>query len=289
MAPAEFEDSPNGLKLFGPMETGGPFLPRTPFLKFFLVGLVMTDKGRNMDDVMIRFEHVTKVYDGWEAIRDFSLEVRRGEFLTIVGSSGGGKTTLLKMVNGLIRPDGGRILIQGENIAGMDLVRLRRNIGYAIQGVGLFPHMTVWRNITYVPSLQSKTDKERTRRAVRRLMDLVGLDGDLALRYPGELSGGQQQRVGIARALAASPDILLMDEPFGAVDEITRKMLRDEITRLYRELGVTILFVTHDIREALKLGTRVLVMNGGKAAQIGTPAQIRNTPADDFVRELVTL
>lgn len=240
--------------------------------------------GRN---TIIRYEHVTKNYDARPVLKEFCLDIERGEFLTIIGSSGSGKTTMLKMVNGLIRPDSGAVFVNGDDVAQLDLVQLRRNIGYAIQGAGLFPHMNIWKNIAYVPSLLNKSDKARTCRAVRKLMDVVGLDDDMAARYPSELSGGQQQRVGIARALAASPGILLMDEPFGAVDEITRRMLQDEIRRIHRELEVTILFVTHDIREALILGARVLVMREGEIAQCAAPDTIRNAPADDFVRELV--
>lgn len=240
-----------------------------------------------VEDVAIRFEQVSKLYEGRAVLRDFSLDVPRGSFLTVIGSSGSGKTTMLKMVNGLNKPDAGRVLVNGQDVAEVDRIALRRNIGYAIQGTGLFPHMTVWKNIAYVPELLNGADKARTAAAVRRLMDVVGLDAGLASRYPAELSGGQQQRVGIARALAAAPDILLMDEPFGAVDEITRKMLQDEILRIHRELGVTVLFVTHDIREAMKLGDQVLVMRDGVIAQHGSPADIRNAPADAFVRELV--
>lgn len=240
-----------------------------------------------VEDVAIRFEQVSKLYEGRAVLRDFSLDVPRGSFLTVIGSSGSGKTTMLKMVNGLNKPDAGRVLVNGQDVAEVDRIALRRNIGYAIQGTGLFPHMTVWKNIAYVPELLNGADKARTAAAVRRLMDVVGLDAGLASRYPAELSGGQQQRVGIARALAAAPDILLMDEPFGAVDEITRKMLQDEILRIHRELGVTVLFVTHDIREAMKLGDRVLVMRDGTIAQHGSPDDIRNSPADAFVRELV--
>lgn len=244
----------------------------------------MTDKTP-----IIRFEHVHKDYGERSALADFSLDIDTGEFLTVVGGSGGGKTTMLKMINGLIRPDTGKIFIRGEDIAGMDLVRLRRNIGYVIQGTGLFPHMTIWQNIAYVPSLLNRRQKGRTKAAVERLMDIMELTPDMANRYPSELSGGQQQRVGIARALAASPDIVLMDEPFGAVDEITRKTLQTEILRLHKKLGLTIVFVTHDIREALHLGSRVLVMNDGRLAQVGTSDEILASPADNFVAELVTL
>lgn len=239
------------------------------------------------NDIAIRFEHVTKSYGEREILNDFNLEIRRGEFLTIIGSSGSGKTTVLKLINGLISPTFGIIYVDGKDISKEDQTLLRRNIGYVIQGIGLFPHMTVRKNIAYVPSLLNHRDKERTRRAVERLIGVVGLEQDMLDRYPSELSGGQRQRVGIARALAANPDILLMDEPFGAVDEITRKMLQNEILRIHDQLGVTIVFITHDIKEALKLGTRVMVMNKGHVEQFDIPDNIRKAPATPFVKELV--
>lgn len=239
------------------------------------------------NDIAIRFEHVTKSYGEREILNDFNLEIQRGEFLTIIGSSGSGKTTVLKLINGLISPTFGIIYVDGKDISKEDQTLLRRNIGYVIQGIGLFPHITVRKNIAYVPSLLNHRDKERTRRAVERLIDVVGLEQDMLDRYPSELSGGQRQRVGIARALAANPDILLMDEPFGAVDEITRKMLQNEILRIHDQLGVTIVFITHDIKEALKLGTRVMVMNKGHVEQFDTPDNIRKAPATPFVKELV--
>ena len=241
-----------------------------------------------MSESIIRFVDVTKAYDDEAILERFSLDIGRGEFLTIIGSSGCGKTTLLKMINGLLIPDKGTVFVQGRDISKTDLIALRRNIGYAIQGVGLFPHMTVRKNIAYVTSLLNKQNRQKTEAAVSRLVKIVGLDESLLERYPSELSGGQQQRVGIARSLAAAPDILLMDEPFGAVDEITRRMLQDEIMRIHRELGVTIVFITHDIREALKLGSRVAVMDHGGLVQIDTPENIRKHPATDFVKELVS-
>lgn len=241
-----------------------------------------------MSESIIRFVDVTKAYDDEAILERFSLDIGRGEFLTIIGSSGCGKTTLLKMINGLLIPDKGTVFVQGRDTSKTDLIALRRNIGYAIQGVGLFPHMTVRKNIAYVPSLLNKQNRQKTEAAVSRLVKIVGLDESLLERYPSELSGGQQQRVGIARSLAAAPDILLMDEPFGAVDEITRRMLQDEIMRIHRELGVTIVFITHDIREALKLGSRVAVMDHGGLVQIDTPENIRKHPATDFVKELVS-
>lgn len=235
---------------------------------------------------MIEFQHVKKAYGEKTVLKDFSLTVEKGEFVTIVGSSGCGKTTALKLVNGLLAPDGGEILVYGENIRRKDQTQLRRNIGYAIQGSVLFPHMTVEQNISYVPNLLNKKDRKKTREAVAKWMKIVGLDNDLRERFPSELSGGQQQRVGIARALAASPEILLMDEPFGAVDEITRGQLQTEIRRIHSQTGITVLFVTHDISEAMKLGTRVLVMDKGEIEQYASPEELLRHPATDFVRKL---
>lgn len=236
----------------------------------------------------VEYRHVRKDYNGVTIIPDFSLTIEKGEFVTIIGSSGCGKTTLLKMVNGLVKPTSGEILVSGENIKRTDLITLRRNIGYAIQGSVLFPHMTVEKNIAYVPNLLNGRDKVKTNAAVSKWMKLVGLDEALRRRYPDQLSGGQQQRVGIARALAASPDVLLMDEPFGAVDEITRGSLQDEIRRIHNETGITILFVTHDINEALKLGTNILVMDCGEVLQYGAPEQVKAHPVNDRVRALTT-
>jgi osmoprotectant transport system ATP-binding protein len=191
------------------------------------------------------------------------------------------------MINGLIKPTDGDILINGESINGMDMIQLRRNIGYAIQGSVLFPHMTVEQNVSYVPNLLNKRNKEKTKAAVSKWMHIVGLEEELKHRYPAELSGGQQQRVGIARALAASPDILLMDEPFGAVDEITRGQLQSELHRIYEQTKITILFVTHDISEALKLGTKVLAMDQGEIQQFAPPAELLKSPATDYVKKLV--
>ena len=235
---------------------------------------------------IIRFEHVDKAYNDNTVLTDFNLDIMQGEFLTVIGSSGSGKTTMLKMINGLLLPDAGTVSVEGNDITKTDLIQLRRNIGYVIQSIGLFPNMNVWKNIAYVPNLLNKQDKERTKAAVKRLMEMMGLDDELAARYPSELSGGQQQRVGIARALAASPYILLMDEPFGAVDEITRHMLQQEIARIHKELSVTIVFITHDIHEALTLGTHVLVMHEGQIQQLGTPDEIKQNPATPYVAEL---
>ncbi len=234
----------------------------------------------------IEYKNICMSYNGKKIIENFNLEIEKGEFVTIIGSSGCGKTTILKMVNKLIVPTSGNIIVCGECTNSRDIIELRRSIGYAIQGSVLFPHLTVEKNIAYVPNLISK-DKNMTERAVKKWMKIVGLDESLRKNYPDQLSGGQQQRVGIARALAGEPEIVLMDEPFGAVDEITRATLQDEIIRIHKETGVTIMFVTHDINEALKLGTKVLVMNNGKIQQYGTPSEIRDNPANEFVKALL--
>ena len=235
---------------------------------------------------MIRFEHVNKSFGAEKVLVDFSLHIEEGEFLTVIGRSGCGKTTMLRMINGLQIPDSGKVLVEGQDVAKADLIALRRRIGYVIQNKGLFPHMTVEENITYVPVISGKKDKQENRKLALRLLQTVGLAQEMADRYPAELSGGQQQREGIARALAADAKILWMDEPFGALDEITKRAMQDEMLSLQKKLHMTIVFITHDIREAMKLGDRVLVMEKGRIAQIGTPQEIREYPADDFVREL---
>lgn len=236
---------------------------------------------------IITLEHVTKSFDGQKILEGFNLSVREGEFLTVIGRSGCGKTTMLKLMNGLLTPDNGKVYVEGKNIAETDIISLRRRIGYVIQNRGLFPHMTVEKNITYVPVISGKKNKKENHDLALRLLKLVGLEEEKLQRYPAELSGGQQQRVGIARALAANPKILLMDEPFGALDEITRQTMQDEILRLQKELGLTIIFITHDIREAMKLGDRVMVMEGGKMIQLDTPENICRVPADSFVSDLI--
>jgi osmoprotectant transport system ATP-binding protein len=236
---------------------------------------------------VIHFEGVSKAFGKNLILSDFNLKINKGEFLTIIGSSGCGKTTVLKLINGLLTPEGGKVHVNGEDISRINQIELRRRVGYVIQGVGLFPHMNIRKNIAYVPNLIKKDDKSKIESKVEKLIKVVGLSEDMLERYPSELSGGQRQRVGLARALAASPEILLMDEPFGAVDEITRKLLQEEILRIYKEFNVTIVFITHDIKEALKLGTRVLVMDKGKIIQIGPPSEIKERPKTDFVRELI--
>lgn len=240
------------------------------------------------EKIVIRFDQVYKSYGNTHVLDDLNLAIYKGEFITVIGSSGSGKTTMLKMINGLLAPTSGKVYVEGRDISKENQTLLRRNIGYVIQGIGLFPHLTIRKNISYVPELLNRRDKAKTARAVESLIRLMGLDREMLDRYPAELSGGQRQRVGIARALAARPDILLMDEPFGAVDEITRKRLQNEIARIHREMNVTIVFITHDIQEALRLGTRVLVMNRGKIEQQGTPEEIKNFPATSFVQALVS-
>lgn len=235
---------------------------------------------------IIRLEHVTKSFGGQKVLDDLSLSVNEGEFLTVIGRSGCGKTTMLRLINGLQKPDSGKVYVEDEDVANTDLIALRRRIGYVIQNKGLFPHMTVEKNISYVPVISGKKNKEENHRQALRLLKLVGLEETMAGRYPSELSGGQQQRVGIARALASDAKILLMDEPFGALDEITKRAMQDEVLSLQAQLHMTIVFITHDIREAMKLGDRVLVMEQGKIAQLDTPEMILRHPADDFVREL---
>lgn len=236
---------------------------------------------------MIRLEHVTKSFDNQTVLDDFSISIEEGEFLTVIGRSGCGKTTMLKTINGLHRPEQGRVYVEGKDISKEDLIAVRRRIGYVIQNKGLFPHMTVEKNITYVPVISGKKEKKANHELACRLIKTVGLDPSMLSRYPSELSGGQQQRVGIARALAADAKILLMDEPFGALDEITKQAMQDEILNLQKKLGITIVFITHDIREAMKLGSRVLVMDKGKIVQLDTPEKIKNEPANEFVYQLV--
>jgi osmoprotectant transport system ATP-binding protein len=238
---------------------------------------------------MIRLAGVGKTYaDGTVAVRQLDLDVRRGELVCLVGPSGCGKSTTLKMINRLIEPTTGTIEIDGTDVTGQDPVQLRRGIGYVIQQVGLFPHQKVVTNVMTVPLLYGESKATARARALE-LLDLVGLDpATYADRYPHQLSGGQQQRVGVARALAANPPVLLMDEPFGAVDPLIRLRLQDEFLRLHAELGVTVVFVTHDIDEAVRLGDRVAVFAaGGRLAQYDTPARLLGRPADDFVADFV--
>ena len=215
------------------------------------------------------------------------MDIQDGEFISVIGGSGSGKTTVLKLINGLLIPDQGEIHVQNKDIRKVDQNELRRNIGYVIQSIGLFPHMTIEENIGYVLSL-TKQDSSLIQKRVKEMMDIMKLEEQLLNRYPDELSGGQKQRVGIARALASHPKILLMDEPFGAVDEITRHSLQDEILRIYHELHITIFFITHDIREALRLGTRVMIMKDGNIEQFDTPDIVKKQPQTEFVRQLLS-
>lgn len=236
---------------------------------------------------VIELEDITASYGEQRILEHFNLNVEQGTFLTLIGSSGCGKTTALKLMNGLLTPECGTVRVGGADISQTDIHDLRRNIGYVIQEIGLFPHMTIEKNISYVANLYQTKDKAAISQRAGELAQTVGLSREMLKRYPSELSGGQRQRVGIARALMNRPKIILMDEPFGAVDEITRRKLQEEILRIHEELGGTIVFVTHDIKEALKLGSRVLVMDRGKILQDSTPAEIKEHPATDFVRQLV--
>lgn len=237
---------------------------------------------------MIEYKNVSKSYGNQDIIKQLDLKIEDGAFLTIVGTSGSGKTTLLKMINGLVKPSQGEILINGQDVQETDLIELRRNIGYSIQGNGLFSHLTVAENIAFVLNLQKKNQVE-IEKVVDEKLAMLGLDTQLKNRYPAALSGGQAQRVGIARALAATPNILLMDEPFGAVDAITRYQLQHELKSLHEETGITVVFITHDIAEALKLGTKILVLDKGEIQQYGTPQEIKMQPANDFVKKLLEL
>lgn len=237
----------------------------------------------------IAFDNVTKLYPGAArpAVDAVSFTVREGAICMLLGTSGSGKTTLLRMVNRLIDPTSGRILIDGKATTEQDPIALRRGIGYVIQQVGLFPHLTIEDNVRVVPSILGKSKRETATR-VDELLNLVGLDPhEYRSRYPRQLSGGQQQRVGLARALAADPDVLLMDEPFGALDAITRARLQDELRHLQQAVHKTILFVTHDVEEAFKLGEQIVVMSEGRLMQEGSPVELLAKPANDFVRQLV--
>lgn len=237
---------------------------------------------------MIEFRSVRKTYpDGTTAVDDFNLVIPSRTTTVLVGSSGCGKTTLLRMINRMVDPTAGVVSIDGDDVAAVPAVGLRRSIGYVMQNSGLLPHRRVVDNIATVPLLTG-VPKAAARARALELMDTVGLDRSLAQRYPSQLSGGQQQRVGVARGLAVDPNILLMDEPFGAVDPLVRNDLQDELIRLQRDLGKTVVFVTHDIDEAFKLGDQVVILKkGGVIAQQGTPAEILAAPADDFVAQFI--
>jgi osmoprotectant transport system ATP-binding protein len=238
----------------------------------------------------IAFDHVTKKYSGasMSAVDAVTFEVREGVICMLLGTSGSGKTTLLRMVNRLIEPTSGRILIDGKNVLEEDPIKLRRGIGYVIQQVGLFPHLNIAENIRVTAEISGGWSKEQMNERVDELLQLVGLaPAEYRSRFPRQLSGGQQQRVGLARALATDPGVLLMDEPFGALDAITRERMQEELQRIQRGVRKTILFVTHDVEEAFKLGDTVAVMHDGKLMQLGTPVELLANPADDYVGRLV--
>ena len=237
---------------------------------------------------MINYEQIAKSYQaGVNAVSEFTLSIAEGELLAIIGPSGCGKTSVLKMLNRLVEPTSGHILLNGEDIRTLDPIALRRNMGYVIQQVGLFPHMNILENITVVPDILGwPLEKQRTR--AYELLELIDMNpSEFARRYPYQLSGGQQQRIGVLRALAADPAVILMDEPFGAVDPLTRTKLQQELKTLQTRLHKTILLVTHDIDEAFRLADRVLLMQGGRIVQLGRPAELLDHPATSFVREYV--
>jgi len=237
---------------------------------------------------MIQFKGVTKKYpDGTMAIKGLDLEIQRGELITLIGPSGCGKTTTMKMINRLAEPSSGQIIVDGKDISTINPVQLRRNIGYVIQQIGLFPHMKIKDNIAIVPRLK-KMNKDSYEKRVDELLDMVGLSPDQYRdRYPAELSGGQQQRIGVIRAFAAEPSIILMDEPFSALDPISREQLQDELVRLQEEVKKTIVFVSHDMDEALKIADRIVLMKDGEIVQADTPDRIIRRPKNDFVRHFI--
>lgn len=236
---------------------------------------------------MISFKNVTKTFDGFHAVHDLSIDFLDGETTVLIGPSGCGKTTTLRMINRLIEPTEGSISIDGSDISKVDPVKLRRNIGYVIQQIALFPHMTIAQNIGLVLYLKNWSENERTKR-IEELLELVGMPpSEFAHRFPNELSGGQQQRIGVARALAADPKIILMDEPFGALDPITRYTLQDELLDMQDKIKKTIIFVTHDMDEALKIADKIVVMKEGKVLQFDSPRELLKNPADSFVEEFI--
>lgn len=236
---------------------------------------------------VIEIRDCSAAYGENKVLDRVSLVVEKGEFIVMIGPSGCGKTTLLKMMNGLVVPSEGEVAVNGERLEECNLSAMRRRIGYAVQGARLFPHMTVEDNICYVPGLEKKMLPEEKKMLTEKMLELVQLPGELKRRFPRQLSGGQKQRVGIARAMAANPDILLMDEPFGAVDEITRRGLQEELSALQKKTGITIVFITHDIGEAFRLGSRILVMKEGGIWQEGTKEELQRNPRDEFVKRLL--
>lgn len=238
---------------------------------------------------MISFEKVTKTYAGKSAVHQFTLKIPSRKITVLMGLSGSGKTTLLRMINKMVEPDSGRITIDGEDIKNLDSVKLRRSIGYVLQEVGLLPHKSILENVSLIAKISGQSEIEAKANATQ-MLNLVGIDESFFDRFPNQLSGGQQQRVGVARALAIKPNILLMDEPFGAVDPIVREELQDELLKIQSELGLTIVLVTHDRYEALRLADQLVVLSdGAQIEQAGTPADFKSRPANDFVRKLLGL
>lgn len=238
-----------------------------------------------MEENIIEIQSVTKSYElGKIALSNLSLTISKGSFVTIIGPSGCGKTTLLRLINGMEEAESGHINVLGKNLANWDKTLLRRNIGYVIQRGGLFPHLTIKQNIGFVLSI-SGNDAESIDKRVSSLAEIMSFDERQLLSYPAELSGGQQQRAGVARALAANPQIILMDEPFGALDNITRRNLQNELKEMHKKLGITFVMVTHDLKEAFTLGTKVVIMNEGEIEQYDTPETIKENPANDWVNE----
>lgn len=254
---------------------------------YFSNGIVTLQQTKEENLIVIEFKNVQKRYgSNVLAVDDFNLEIQDGEFICFIGTSGSGKTTSMRMINRMIEPTGGEILIDGTNIMDMNPVNLRRQIGYVIQNIGLMPHMTVKDNILMVPKLL-KWDQSKMDDIAKRMIKLADLPEEYLQRYPSELSGGQQQRIGVVRALAADQNIILMDEPFGALDPLTRDSLQVMVKELQEELGKTFVFVTHDMDEALKLATRIVIMSEGKIVQVGTPDEILSNPANEFVAQFI--
>lgn len=238
---------------------------------------------------MIEFRHVSKTYNDVSAVSDFSLVVPTRKITVLMGLSGSGKTTLLQMVNKMVLPTKGNILIDDQDISNLESVKLRRSIGYVMQEVGLLPHKTILQNVELIASISGQTKEVANANAIE-MLNMVGIDESYFARYPSQLSGGQQQRVGVARALAIKPNILLMDEPFGAVDPIVREELQDELMKIQRSLGLTIMFVTHDRHEALKLADQLVLLSaGGHIEQSGAPVNFKQSPGNDFVKKLLGL
>ncbi|GAK04439.1 osmotically activated L-carnitine/choline ABC transporter, ATP-binding protein OpuCA [Geomicrobium sp. JCM 19037] len=237
---------------------------------------------------LLEFKDVTKTFDGSKkpAVNKLNLTIEKGEFVVFIGPSGCGKTTTMKMINRLVEPSEGQILVDGTNVLDQDSVQLRRSIGYVIQQIGLMPHMTVGENISLVGSLL-KWSKQKQQERAKELISLVDLPEEYLQRYPHELSGGQQQRIGVLRALAANPPLILMDEPFGALDPITRDGLQEEFKKLQKEVDKTIVFVTHDMDEAIKLADKIVIMNAGEIVQVGSPDEILTNPANEFVEDFI--